>query len=277
MIALAPSHKAQLRNYTSWLEKLKLPYYLLSTGDVIDERFSMLILCGGPDVGKKGEELRDSNDIGWFKQAYGKIPVLGICRGLQLANVVLGGILHEDLPNVPIKHSTNKRQVAGEPTRLVESSFHDIIYEGKKIKVNSRHHQGIKVIAEGLNVLAKCEDDGLIEMVSGNNSLFVQWHPEREDVWGTEAEQIVSNWVKDRVKPGIDFHKTALMNLGRYYDDKGFSVVSEYRIAKNINENYTSSFLSQIALKFPENVKKVTDRKGRKAIKLINWKSVLLF
>jgi putative glutamine amidotransferase len=133
----------------------------------------------------------------WTREALGKIPVLGICRGLQLVNVVLGGTLHDDLPSDPIKHTSNKKEVAGEPKPLMESSFHDIYFEdGTVLRVNSRHHQGIKDLAEGLRVLASCKEDSLPEMVEGENLLMVQWHPEREDVWGTRAEEIVYEWIK---------------------------------------------------------------------------------
>lgn len=274
MIALAPAHRSQLVNYTSWLEKLEIPYNILTPNDNIDEKYSMLLLCGGPDVGKKGEEQRDTNDIKWFNQAYGKIPVLGVCRGLQLANVVLGGALHQDLDETLIKHTPNKVQTAGEPNPLMESSFHDILYDGRKIRVNSRHHQGISVLAEGLTVLATCEEDGLIEMTSGNNALFVQWHPERPDVWGTEAEQMVTKWVKERVTDKIDYQKTAIANLGHYYDSKKFTIVSEERIKKSINESYDSNFLTSLIQRFPHTVKRVTDKNGRSAIRLSNWKAV---
>ena len=82
----------------------------------------------------------------------------------------------------------------------MESSFHDIVFSnGKRIKVNSRHHQGIKDLAPGLEPVARCTEDGLLEMVKGQNCLFVQWHPERPDVWGTEAEQVVFDWLKKYV------------------------------------------------------------------------------
>lgn len=267
-IAVAPAHRSQLKNYTSWLEKHNLPYRVLNTGDIIDEKYSMLILTGGADVGKQGEELRDTNDIGWFKQSYGKIPVLGICRGFQLANVVLGGILHTDLSDTPVKHTSSKKEIAGEPNPLLESSYHDIVYESKKLRVNSRHHQGINVIAEGLIPVAYCEDDKLIEMATGNNSVFVQWHPEREEIWGTEAETMISEWIKGHIKERIDVQRTALSNIASYFKSKGFSVVSEERIKKSINESYDSYFLTSLIERYPVLLKRVTDKKGKPAIRI---------
>ena len=66
MIALAPSHKAQLGNYTSWLAKRGFPYRILQDGEKL-EGYSMLVLCGGPDVGTAGR--RDELEAGWFKEA----------------------------------------------------------------------------------------------------------------------------------------------------------------------------------------------------------------
>jgi putative glutamine amidotransferase len=197
MIGLAASHENQMVNYTNWLTKRGLPFKILRRGDSV-EGIKLLILCGGPDVGQDTE--RDETERLWFEQCYSKIPVLGICRGLQISNVILGGTLHEDLSCEKVKHTYNKKEVENEPNPIFESSYHDIVFnDGKIIKVNSRHHQGIKDLAPGLVPVAFCSEDNLMEMVSGDKSLFVQWHPERPDVWGTEAEEIVFNWLKSNL------------------------------------------------------------------------------
>ena len=166
MIAIAPSHFSQLANYTSWLIKRNFSYKVLREDDSLDG-CSLLILCGGPDVGSAGK--RDLLDINWFKAAYGKIPVLGICRGMQLANVALGGTLYEDLPSDLIKHSAYKSQVSKEPSSSLISSFYEILLEnGQSFIVNSRHHQGILSLAPDLIPIAKCKD-GLLEMVKEIN------------------------------------------------------------------------------------------------------------
>jgi putative glutamine amidotransferase len=197
MVGIVPAHESQFENYTSWLLKRNLPFKILKPEDHIDD-CRVLILCGGPDVGL--DQKRDELEKMWFSRAYGKVAILGICRGLQISNVILGGTLIEDLSEESVKHTTNKKEVSGEPKPLFESSFHDVVFSnGKKIKVNSRHHQGIKDLAPGLEPVARCTEDGLLEMVEGQNCLFVQWHPERPDVWGTEAEQVVFDWLKKYV------------------------------------------------------------------------------
>jgi len=266
MIALAPSHKNQLGNYKSWLEKRGLAYKILREGDVVSS-FSMLILCGGPDVGSA--KKRDQLELAWFKEAYGKIPVLGICRGLQLANVALGGTLYEDLSTEKVFHASNKIEIAGEPRPLLESSWHDVSVGDEngireKLRVNSRHHQGIKQLAPGLTSLAICEEDGLIEMARGDKALFVQWHPEREDVWGTRAEEIVYQWVTENYRDS-----STIDMIISYMRSKGFTVVSNERIRKSIDPSMSDSKINSL-ISENSSLKKVTDKHGRSAVKLIN-------
>ncbi len=193
MLAIAPPNKKEIINYSNWLEKRKIPFHILNEYDNINS-YSMLMLCGGPDIGKN--KLRDELEIKWFNDAYRKIPVIGICRGLQLVNIILNGTLYEDLSDELIMHSTDKNSISNEPSSNLNSSFHNIIYNNFKIEVNSRHHQGIKVLGEGLKPLAYSEGDNLIEMIKGFKSLFVQWHPEREEVYEMPAERIVSLWIE---------------------------------------------------------------------------------
>jgi GMP synthase-like glutamine amidotransferase len=265
MIGVAPSHKNQLSNYTNWLSRRGFPFKVLKKGDTL-KGCEALILCGGPDVGQNLD--RDEQEKSWFNEAYGKIPVLGICRGLQISNVLLGGTLHQDLSEDKVKHTSNKKAIAGEPQPLLESSWHDVIFkDGKRIKVNSRHHQGIKDLAPGLEPVAFCSDDDLLEMVSGEKSLFVQWHPERPDVWGSEAEEVVFNWLKDQVKPGEP--EDPLQQIFNYMKAKNFTVVSNERIRKSINESYTDDFLNSLIIYNGGKAKFVKDKHGRRAIKML--------
>jgi putative glutamine amidotransferase len=120
-------------------------------------------------------------------------PVLGICYGLQSLNVFRKGSLiqhipdflpestrakvnHEEGKNVPVAHT-----VSIEP----DSELARIISDGKEIiaPVNSSHHQSANTVGEGLRVVARCPDDGIIEALEGTSSdhfvIAVQWHPER--------------------------------------------------------------------------------------------------
>lgn len=119
-------------------------------------------------------------------------PILGICRGLQVLNVALGGTLYQDLV---IQHPTSlehhQKAPKDWPTHKVKvesSSLLHGILKATELRVNSFHHQGIKTVAEGLKVVAWALD-GVIEGVEHEIAfvLGVQWHPER--LWENQEEQ----------------------------------------------------------------------------------------
>lgn len=260
MIAIAPSHKNQLSNYTGWLKRHGLRHFVLGKDEELGEA-SMLMLCGGPDVGKEPD--RDQRESAWFRSAYGRIPVIGICRGLQISNVLLGGSLVQDLSEEGVKHTSNRKQIAGEPNPLLESSWHDVTIGEERIRVNSRHHQGIERLGEGLSVLGTCPVDGLPEIVSGDRALFVQWHPEREDVMGTDAERIVLEWIRENTSPLSDLE--AIVSYAR---QKGYTIVS---IEKLLERACPGSSEDEMVSLVQQNIGKlslVRDRKGRKSIRI---------
>ena len=111
-------------------------------------------------------------------------PALGICRGLQLWNVVLGGTLYQDLPTQ--RHSAiihKQKPPYTEPIHTVTIEKDTLLYEilqTDSLNVNSYHHQGIKNLSNRLQVAAHAQD-GLIEaviMLDKKFMLAVQWHPE---------------------------------------------------------------------------------------------------
>lgn len=115
-------------------------------------------------------------------------PVLGLCRGIQVINVALGGSLYQDIEaQVPeaIKHDYfptagfERDHLAHEVTVAVGSRLHTLM-ERPRFLVNSMHHQGIKTLAAPL-VPAAAAPDGLVEAVELGAEHFcvgVQWHPE---------------------------------------------------------------------------------------------------
>lgn len=108
------------------------------------------------------------------------VPVLGICRGAQLINVVLGGTLHQDLR--PVRRRTPNRNSAF-PVKdawLVPGSRLAGVMRTRRARVNSLHHQAVDRIAGSLEIAAR-DSDGFIQAVEGRDHPFligVQWHPE---------------------------------------------------------------------------------------------------
>jgi putative glutamine amidotransferase len=128
---------------------------------------------------------RDKFELALFGQVWNHtdLPVLGVCRGLQLLNVALGGTLWQDLPSQRPSHvhhsQTDHRYKAVHPMKVdPESRMGGLL--PRVLAVNSLHHQGIKELATGLRAAA-WSPDGLIEAVESPDHPFrmaVQWHPE---------------------------------------------------------------------------------------------------
>lgn len=166
-----------------------------------------ILFTGGPDVHPNcfGEETlrfcgaidarRDALELALAREAkrLGK-AVFGICRGIQLLNVALGGSLYQDIPaqveGLPIAHSQQPpysvpvHRVAVEP----ESPLFAIVGK-RELTVNSMHHQAVRALAPELRCAARSRD-GLAECVYLPGSRFflaVQWHPEY--LWREDADQ----------------------------------------------------------------------------------------
>lgn len=156
-----------------------------------------LILSGGGDINPLflGEEpIRELNSINpardWqelmlVRMATNRqIPILGICRGLQIMTAALGGKLHQDIykeTGATLKHSQDtERHVATHSIRIASSSKLASIFGATNIHVNSFHHQAVKEVAPGFAATA-LSPDGLIEAVESihcKSMIGVQWHPE---------------------------------------------------------------------------------------------------
>lgn len=166
--------------------------------DLIDA----LILSGGSDITPEiyGESklpqvednnvFRDKWEIELFKKAYEiNLPILGICRGMQLINVALGGSLYQDIdfqlncdsPHLPLElKRKNNLEYEKHKVNILKDTQLDKILCSENIHVNSHHHQAIKHLADDLSISAKSEC-GITEAVEAKSKDFligVQWHPE---------------------------------------------------------------------------------------------------
>jgi len=169
--------------------------------DTVDETLDALdgiVFTGGADIepAEYGAEPhpetagvrhdRDASELELMRAALERdMPVLGICRGIQVLNVVRGGDLHQHLPEV-VGHERHKHdppgvfidhEVAIEPDTRLASIL------GDTHGVKSHHHQGLNRLGEGLVEAARA-DDGTVEAIEDPGRRFalgVLWHPEAGD------------------------------------------------------------------------------------------------
>lgn len=112
------------------------------------------------------------------------LPILAICRGMQVLNVALGGTLVQDIPSQikdPLKHSQEApRWYATHDITVEQASLLGRIWGNALTRVNSFHHQSVGKVGRGLRIVATAPD-GVIEAVESTDHPFVlglQWHPE---------------------------------------------------------------------------------------------------
>ena len=173
----------------------------------LDEMDSLL-LTGGADIAPEFlrqeipdpsvleqdvDRARDQWEFDAVKEALSRgLPILAICKGLQLFNVVLGGTLKLDIPGHRLpEQKDNDIQVLRSDSRAAHR------FE----QVNSSHHQALEILGEGLEIEAWCATDGIIEQVRLRDypfALGVQYHPERGKIYDSLFEDFFSRLAGNR-------------------------------------------------------------------------------
>jgi putative glutamine amidotransferase len=167
------------------------------SADPLLERVSGVCLSGGPDVHPAAYSAQSHERLGptWpeldsFELALARaadarrLPMLAICRGLQVLNVARGGTLHQHLPDI-LDGSINHRQPepASQPTHWVtlkgDGRLSQVLGR-RRVKVNSCHHQAVAELGAGLTVTGRASDGTVecLEAVDREFGLAVQWHAE---------------------------------------------------------------------------------------------------
>ncbi|NLI75785.1 MAG: gamma-glutamyl-gamma-aminobutyrate hydrolase family protein [Candidatus Riflebacteria bacterium] len=173
-----------------------------------------LLLPGGEDIDPRymGEEpsprlglvnpLRDTFELEMARRAFAaRKPTLGICRGVQVMAVALGGKLHQDVTTLPqaIQHTQQApRWSTSHRVRVEAGSRLAAWLEGTEVFTNSFHHQAVSVIPAGLRPVATAAD-GLVEALeSADDRVFVgvQWHPEETSQADDPSRRLFANFVR---------------------------------------------------------------------------------
>jgi putative glutamine amidotransferase len=146
-----------------------------------------LILAGGADIGDVPE--RDDFEIALALRAFERdLPLLGICRGMQVMNVARGGTLIPHLPD-KVGHEDHRRSLgsfdnADHDVRLAAGSLAARVAGEALHGTKSHHHQGVEAVGAGLEVTGWATIDDLPEALEDPGcgfALGVQWHPEADD------------------------------------------------------------------------------------------------
>jgi putative glutamine amidotransferase len=191
-------------------EALDLAYKYIQFSDA-------LILQGGNDICPSvyNQENQTSQNVSQFRDIFElalidvalkkEIPILGICRGMQLLNISFGGTLHQHLENG--KWLTHSKFNGGNDVDLITlQKAHSVDLVNNKnlakwvnktsLDVNSEHHQGVNLLGSNLEIEA-ISQDGLVEAFSsdGGKILGIQWHPEL-DLSDSDQVRILDGWLE---------------------------------------------------------------------------------
>ena len=188
-------------------------------------RLDGIVMSGGEDVAPAyyGEEaheklgyvndFRDTYDLILARMAYDmELPMLGICRGVQLVNVAFGGTLVQDIPAQRPNWNLRHR-----PQGEYDQPMHDVQFETDsqlaemfgvtKLNTNSRHHQAVKDVAPGFRLVAKASDgtSEAIESIEGKPIWGTQFHPE---LMVEAGDDVALNIFKAFIEKAEEYHNT---------------------------------------------------------------------
>lgn len=196
-----------------------IPYILpytkdLSTLDEVILHLDGLLLSGGVDIDPTlfneepipglGEIMpeRDELELALIQRALKvNLPILAICRGIQMLNVAAGGNMYQDIYSQKaglLQHAQRApRTHVSHYVQAKKGSLLQIVSGTEKFKVNSFHHQAVKDPAPGF-VISAVSSDGVVEAIESKEHRFVlgvQWHPENLTSFDEVSKKIFSGFI----------------------------------------------------------------------------------
>lgn len=172
-----------------------------------------IVIGGGNDIGAehyggdirekiKGDPERDQLEIQCITQAMdNRIPILGICRGAQLINVVLGGTLYQDIRSIRVFTHNRPGLLATKRIYIKSDSTLARLFGRTRIRVNSLHHQAVKDIGKGMHTVG-LDRDNIVQAIESNSGypiIGVQWHPEY--LFYLPSQLALFRWLVARAEP----------------------------------------------------------------------------
>ena len=149
--------------------------------------------CNAADPGREAvDELLMQDAANLHK------PLFGICYGFQSWNVWRGGVLIQDL-KTEVNHRPGREVREAHRVALSDGSKIEAITGSNNLVVNSSHHQGLEQPGDGLAVVGRSVEDGVIEAIEGTDDQFViavQWHPERSFDYDAASKALFAAFVK---------------------------------------------------------------------------------
>lgn len=200
--AVSKSAISNFENYKNAIEEHEgeVCFLVRNEQSIVDfvDGIDALLLPGGGDIHpdnfkqewhpniKYVDEKRDDLELSIFEEADKKgIPILGICRGIQIMNVAMGGDLYQDIeteyPKDALTHPAVKKKDSKHTIEIESETILYSLVDENVIEVNSAHHQALNDIGEGFDVIAR-SNDGIVEAIENQSKPFmigVQYHPER--------------------------------------------------------------------------------------------------
>jgi putative glutamine amidotransferase len=211
ILTVGYGQRGETSPYEAALRSAGIPYVMASAKEPRSlEGFAGLLLMGGTDVNPahygearraetdEPDDARDELELSLIRQALERdVPILAICRGLQLLNVQHGGTLFQHVEDHRILTPEDRGKPAHDVVIEPDTLLSRIAGGADRWQVNSRHHQAIARVGEGLRVAARDPRDGVIEALERPDKRFVvgvQWHPENQVAAKVEQARLFSSF-----------------------------------------------------------------------------------